>query len=151
MTGACVDIDECVVTPMICSVYSNSYCINVNPGYECRCNYGYSPGGKTVFSSKKKWIEYHGWISGDYDQIYVALTGNQTCQIYDQCAASGLDCGIGYCSNNTSPNGPPASCYCDSPLTLLQLSPGKYDCVCQSNDYYYSNGLCIKRSDEGIK
>jgi hypothetical protein len=91
------------------------------------------------------------WILGDFTQIYVALTDNQTCQIYDQCAANNIDCGSGKCLNNTSPNGPPPTCYCDSPLSLIQLSAGIYDCVCQSSYYYYSNGLCIKRPTEGIR
>ena len=77
------------------------------------------------------------------------MTGNKTCQIYDQCAANGISCGAGHCRNNTSPSGPTPSCYCDSPLTLIQLSSSKYDCVCQSDDYFYTNGQCVQRPDEG--
>jgi hypothetical protein len=90
-------------------------------------------------------FEYQSFISGDYNQIYAAVNGSQVCQIYDQCAANNIDCGAGLCSNQTSAQSTP--CYCNSPLVLIEFSAQKYDCVCPSNTYYYSGGVCIPRPE----
>jgi hypothetical protein len=67
--------------------------------------------------------EFISDYKGDPTQIYAPLSNsNQTCQIYDQCAANLIDCGGGKCSNKTSPNDAPATCYCDSPLVLILLT-----------------------------
>jgi hypothetical protein len=98
--------------------------------------------------------EFISDYKGDPAQIYAPLLySNQTCQIYDQCAANLIDCGGGKCSNKTSPNDAPATCYCDSPLVLILLTQGKYDCVCPSLTYYYSAGVCLPRPDtnQGIE
>jgi hypothetical protein len=75
----------------------------------------------------------------------MALQGNQICQIYDQCAANNIDCGGGSCLNQTSALDPPATCYCNSPLVLVLIAEGKYDCVCSSTTYYYQGGVCVPR------
>ena len=36
-----LDINECVKDVNICSKLTNSYCVNYNRGYECKCNTGY--------------------------------------------------------------------------------------------------------------
>ncbi|CAF0783623.1 unnamed protein product [Rotaria sordida] len=130
-TDACVDKNECTTNASVCRPYNNSYCVNLRPHYECRCLFGYAP-------------------DGDYNQIYVALQGNQTCQIYDQCAANRVDCGGGTCTNNTNLNGSLPTCYCSNSLTLIQLSIGKYDCICPSNTHYYNGGICTIRPDPGL-
>jgi hypothetical protein len=75
----------------------------------------------------------------------MAIDVGQICQIYDQCAANSIDCGSGACSNQTSPNSSPATCYCNSPLELVLIATGKYDCVCPSNTYSYQGGVCALR------
>ncbi|CAF3469005.1 unnamed protein product [Rotaria sp. Silwood1] len=125
-TGACVDEDECTTNQSACSLYTNSYCVNLRPYFECRCLYGYAP-------------------DGDYNQIYAALRGNQTCKIYNQCAANRIDCGGGTCTNNANFNDSLPYCYCNNSLILIQLSAGKYDCICPSNTHYYNGGICTRR------
>ncbi|CAF1457750.1 unnamed protein product, partial [Adineta ricciae] len=127
-TDACIDIDECATNSSTCAAYSNSYCVNLVPFYECRCNYGYAP-------------------NGDYNQIYTALKQNQTCQVYDQCAANRIDCGGGKCTNSTNSSAPLPGCYCDSPLQLVRISASKYDCICTADSYYYKAGVCAPRPD----
>jgi hypothetical protein len=54
-TAACVDINECTTNTSTCSQYKNSYCVNLTPFYECRCDYGYAPdGNKLCFCFKKR-------------------------------------------------------------------------------------------------
>ncbi|CAF3337216.1 unnamed protein product [Rotaria socialis] len=130
-THACVDINECTTNASTCAKFPNSYCINLVPFYECRCDYGYAP-------------------SGDYNQIYSALQGNQVCEVYDQCAANSIDCGGGMCFQNMLANGSLPTCYCNNSLILIQISSGKYDCVCSSNTNYFSGGICIPRPNPGI-
>ncbi|CAF1151520.1 unnamed protein product [Rotaria sp. Silwood1] len=125
-TGACVDEDECTTNQSACSLYTNSYCVNLRPYFECRCLYGYAP-------------------DGDYTQIYAALRGNQTCKIYNQCAANRIDCGGGTCTNNANFNDSLPYCFCNNSLILIQLSAGKYDCICPSNTHYYNGGICTRR------
>lgn len=74
--------------------------------------------------------------------MYVALRGNQTCKIYNQCAANRINCGSGYCLNSTSP-----TCACQKPFDLVMLSPGQSDCICSSVNYSLVNGLCVPRPD----
>jgi hypothetical protein len=47
-TRACVDVDECTNRTDDCAKYSNAYCVNIQPFFECRCNYGYAPNGTTT-------------------------------------------------------------------------------------------------------
>jgi len=90
--------------------------------------YGYAPGG-------------------DPNLMYAAVKENQVCMIYDQCAANGIDCGGGKCTNKTSSTDPDASCYCNDPLRLIKLADNKFDCACQSDKYYYKDGVCQLRPD----
>lgn len=77
------------------------------------------------------------------------MKNNQTCQIYDQCAANGIICGGGTCSVNSTSSDSSPTCYCKSPLTLIQLSTGKYDCICSSDTHYYNGGVCTVRPSSG--
>ena len=72
---------------------------------------------------------------------------NQTCQVYDQCAANRIDCGGGKCTNSTNGSAPLPACYCDNPLQLVSISTSKYDCVCAADSYYYNAGVCTPRPD----
>ncbi|CAF4129363.1 unnamed protein product, partial [Rotaria sp. Silwood2] len=122
-TDACVDEDECTTDESACESYTNSYCVNLRPYFECRCRVGYAP-------------------DGDYNQMYAALKDNQTCKIYNKCAANRIDCGGGICVNNTNSNDLLPTCYCNNSLILIQLLVGKYDCICPSNTHYYNGGVC---------
>ena len=91
-----------------------------------------------------------GSVSGNFNAIYAAVQGNQTCKIYDQCVANGIDCGGGKCLNNTIAN-ELAKCYCNSPLTLLSISINKFDCVCPTTTDFFDGTTCKPRpnADQG--
>lgn len=89
-----------------------------------------------------------GSILGDFNAIYAALKNNQTCQIYNQCAARGIDCGGGLCLNTTTENDP-AKCYCNSPLILVRISDNQFDCVCPSTSDFFDGVNCQPRPNPG--
>lgn len=68
--------------------------------------------------------------------------------IYDPCAASKIDCGGGKCSSTIMTSTPPV-CRCENNLTLVKLTETKYDCICPSDGYIFTNGSCVKRPDNG--
>ena len=87
-------------------------------------------------------------VLGDFNAIYAALKNNQTCQIYDQCAARGIDCGGGLCLNTTTADDA-AKCYCNSPLILVGISDNQFDCVCPSTSDFFDGVNCQSRPNPG--
>ena len=94
-------------------------------------------------------VDSSDFMIGSIDRIYAALQLGETCLVYDQCAANQINCGGGKCLNSASINGSQASCYCESNLTLIQLSAGNFDCVCPSDTSIFVNGLCVNRTANG--
>lgn len=81
----------------------------------------------------------------------MALTGNQTCELYDQCAAVGISCGGGRCKfNSTGAQQSSMPCECKEPLVLIQVTRTSYDCACPSLTDYFDEGVCKPRPTAGI-
>ena len=89
-------------------------------------------------------VDFGFGVLGDPMAIYAALTGNQRCVIYDQCAAADIDCGIGSCVNPTSSDQQP-TCRCPSPLVLTSISTLRFDCLCPNPADFYDGTSCRSR------
>lgn len=94
--------------------------------------------------SRGLFLKREFYLLGDPLAIYSALTGNQQCMIYDQCAAAGIICGIGSCINPISSDQEPI-CQCPRPLVQIAVSTLSYDCLCPNASDFYDGYICRPR------